>query len=251
MLRSARCASSSISISGLGHLSAMVVDDEAGVAVVVDPRRDVDLYLDAGVRARGLRIVAVLETHLHNDYVSGGARPRRPDRRDPPHRRRRRAGLRASRPRVTATSLEVGRAALRDPRHARPHPGARGVHGRPVIGRTAASAPRALFSGGSLLVGAVGRTDLLGEANAVPYAHAMYHSLHDADPPPGRRRRTSIRPTAPARSARRGSARCPRRRSVRSGVTTRCWRPWTSTRSPGRCWSASRRSRPTSRGCGR
>ena len=58
------------SISGLGHLSAMVIDDEAGVAVVVDPRRDVDLYLDRASSA-GLRIAAVLETHLHNDYVSG------------------------------------------------------------------------------------------------------------------------------------------------------------------------------------
>ena len=37
----------------------------------------------------------------------------------------------------------------------------------------------AVFSGGSLLVGAVGRTDLLGKENAEPYARAMFHSLHD------------------------------------------------------------------------
>src|SRR5215510_10048112 len=58
------------SVSGLGHLSAMVVDDDAGVAVVVDPRRDVDLYVDQAA-AQGVRIGAILETHLHNDYVSG------------------------------------------------------------------------------------------------------------------------------------------------------------------------------------
>src|SRR5262249_10318873 len=58
------------SIPGLGHLSAMVVDDDAGVAVVVDPRRDVDLYLERSA-AEGVRIAAILETHLHNDYVSG------------------------------------------------------------------------------------------------------------------------------------------------------------------------------------
>ena len=57
-------------IEGLGHLSTLLVDDEAGVAAVVDPRRDVDVYLDAA-RERDLRITEVIETHLHNDYVSG------------------------------------------------------------------------------------------------------------------------------------------------------------------------------------
>ena len=58
-------------IEGLGHLSTLIADDEAGVAAVIDPRRDVDIYLDAA-RQAGLRISHVLETHLHNDYVSGG-----------------------------------------------------------------------------------------------------------------------------------------------------------------------------------
>ena len=58
-------------IEGLGHLSTLVADEAAGVAAVVDPRRDVDVYLDAA-RADGLRISHVVETHLHNDYVSGG-----------------------------------------------------------------------------------------------------------------------------------------------------------------------------------
>ena len=39
--------------------------------------------------------------------------------------------------------------------------------------------PGLLLSGGSILVGAVGRTDLLGADHAVPYAHDMYHSIHD------------------------------------------------------------------------
>ena len=42
-----------------------------------------------------------------------------------------------------------------------------------------ADEPVLLFTGGSLLVGSVGRTDLLGADNALPYAHAMYRSLHD------------------------------------------------------------------------
>ena len=61
----------SFSIRGLGHLSTLIADDEAGVAAVVDPRRDVDIYLDAAAQA-DLRISHVVETHLHNDYVSGG-----------------------------------------------------------------------------------------------------------------------------------------------------------------------------------
>ena len=57
-------------LEGLGHLSTLIADEDAGVAAVVDPRRDVDIYLDAA-RDAGLRITHVLETHLHNDYVSG------------------------------------------------------------------------------------------------------------------------------------------------------------------------------------
>ncbi len=42
----------------------------SGEAIVVDPRRDVRVYLDEAA-AQGLRIVAVTETHIHADYLSG------------------------------------------------------------------------------------------------------------------------------------------------------------------------------------
>src|SRR5262245_19988402 len=58
-------------IEGIGHLSTLVADESTGVAAVVDPRRDVHIYLDSA-RDADLRITHVLETHLHNDYVSGG-----------------------------------------------------------------------------------------------------------------------------------------------------------------------------------
>src|SRR3990172_1264865 len=58
-------------IEGLGHLSALIADETAGIAAVFDPRRDVDIYLETA-RDAGLRISHVVETHLHNDYVSGG-----------------------------------------------------------------------------------------------------------------------------------------------------------------------------------
>ena len=34
-------------IEGLGHLSTLIADEAAGVAAVIDPRRDVDIYLAA------------------------------------------------------------------------------------------------------------------------------------------------------------------------------------------------------------
>ena len=48
-----------------------------------------------------------------------------------------------------------------------------------VADTTRADEPVVLFSGGSLLVGAVGRTDLLGEADAIPFARQMHRSLHE------------------------------------------------------------------------
>src|SRR5690625_3501512 len=39
-------------------------------AIVVDPRRDIQVYLDLAAR-EGMEIVAVTETHIHADYLSG------------------------------------------------------------------------------------------------------------------------------------------------------------------------------------
>jgi rhodanese-related sulfurtransferase/glyoxylase-like metal-dependent hydrolase (beta-lactamase superfamily II) len=52
----------------LAHASYMAGSE--GVAAVVDPQRDVEIYLDAA-RQNGLRIEHVIETHLHADFVSG------------------------------------------------------------------------------------------------------------------------------------------------------------------------------------
>src|SRR5271168_595087 len=52
----------------LAHASYLVHD--AGEAAVIDPRRDVDLYVDEA-QSRGLQIRWVIETHLHADFVSG------------------------------------------------------------------------------------------------------------------------------------------------------------------------------------
>ncbi len=58
-----------IETPSLGDRSYLVTDGE--VAVVVDPQRDTD-RVTALADERGLRITHVLETHVHNDYVTGG-----------------------------------------------------------------------------------------------------------------------------------------------------------------------------------
>jgi hydroxyacylglutathione hydrolase len=160
-------------IPGLGHLSALIADEEQRVAAVVDPRRDVDAYLRAAAE-EGVRISHVLETHLHNDYVSGA---------------RELASLTGA-THVIGVGAELGYehlgvrhgdtlaigalrvTALDTPGHTPEHV----IYGVADLGR--ADEDALLFTGGSLLVGAVGRTDLLGMEHAVPYARAMFSSLH-------------------------------------------------------------------------
>ncbi|MEA2620646.1 MAG: hydroxyacylglutathione hydrolase, partial [Chloroflexota bacterium] len=161
-------------IEGLGHLSTLVVDDAEGVAAVVDPRRDVDIYLAAAAEA-SIRITHVVETHLHNDYVSGG--------RDlaaltgATHVIG--AGARLAhehRPARDGDAFDVGAVRFRTldtPGHTPEHVS------YAVADSARADEPFLLLTGGSLLVGAVGRTDLLGEEQAGSLSAAMFHSLHD------------------------------------------------------------------------
>ena len=54
----------------LSHASYLVGDQSTGRAVVVDPQRDIDQYLDRA-RELNLSITHVLETHFHADFLSG------------------------------------------------------------------------------------------------------------------------------------------------------------------------------------
>jgi len=161
-------------IEGLGHLSTMLADEDAGVAVIVDPRRDVDLYVETAAE-RDLRITHVLETHLHNDYVSGA---------------RELAALTGAQHVIGAgADLRFEHRPARDGEAIRT--GSIGILVRDAPGHTPehvvyavadaarAGEPALLLTGGSLLVGSVGRTDLLGGEQAVPFAHAMRDTLRD------------------------------------------------------------------------
>ncbi|MEY4131695.1 MAG: hypothetical protein RLZZ31_1819 [Actinomycetota bacterium] len=54
----------------LSHASYLVGDTQSGRAVVVDPQRDVEQYLN-DAKENGLRIEKVIETHFHADFLSG------------------------------------------------------------------------------------------------------------------------------------------------------------------------------------
>ncbi len=60
-----------IQTPGLGCFSYVLGCPAARACVVVDPRRDIDCYLEIA-RDEGMRITGVIETHLHADHVSGG-----------------------------------------------------------------------------------------------------------------------------------------------------------------------------------
>jgi hydroxyacylglutathione hydrolase len=161
-------------IDGLGHLSTLIGDEEAGLAAVVDPRRDVDIYVDAA-RERGLRISHVFQTHLHNDYVSGGRELTAATGAEEVIGAG--AGLAYEhRPLADGEATAVGALSFRvvdTPGHTPEHVA------YAVADTSRADEPALLFTGGSLLVGSVGRTDLLGAEHARPYAQQMFHSLHN------------------------------------------------------------------------
>jgi len=154
---------------GLGN-SSYLVDLGDGRGLVLDPSRDPAPYL-AAARRRGLRLAWSVETHLHADFVSGsreltamGATVVAPAaaRLRFPHR-----GL------GDGEELDLGGLSLRalaTPGHTPEHLAWLLVDGARPLG---------LFSGGSLLVGAVARTDLIGPDRTEELARALWRSLHE------------------------------------------------------------------------
>ena len=55
---------------GLGNLSYLIGDDAKGIAAVIDPRADVDIYLDLARRHK-VAITHIFQTHVHEDFMSG------------------------------------------------------------------------------------------------------------------------------------------------------------------------------------
>lgn len=154
---------------GLGN-SSYLVDLGDGRALVVDPARHPGGYL-AEADARRLDIAYAVETHLHADFVSGGRElaalgasllaPRSGGHDFPVH------GL------GDGDEVDLGGLTLR----ALATPGHTPEHLAYLL--LDAGRPVALFSGGSLLVDAVARTDLTSPDQTEPLARALWRAMHE------------------------------------------------------------------------
>lgn len=154
---------------GLGN-SSYLVELGDGKAAVVDPERDPAPYL-AAAEDRGLAIAFCAETHLHADFVSGsrelavqGAQvlAAAAGSSEFPHR-----GL------GDGDEVDLGGLTLRalaTPGHTPEHLSYLLLDG---------DQPQALFSGGSLLVGAVARTDLIAPDRTEDLARSLWRSLYE------------------------------------------------------------------------
>lgn len=156
----------------LAHASYLVGSE--GVAAVIDPQRDVDIYIETAAKA-GLKIEHVIETHLHADFVSGH------------HELAQRTGARiylgqgsgAGFPHVEVKdgdTVEFGRCRLeflQTPGHT--------LESVCVLmtDRGAADRPQAVFTGDTLFVGDVGRPDLSPSHTPQQLAAMLYRSLKE------------------------------------------------------------------------
>ena len=157
-----------IETSSLGDRSYLATDGE--VAVVVDPQRDIDRVLDL-VDKRGVRVTHVFETHIHNDYVTGGRELAE---------RLGAAYVLSADDKVSYDRLGVGDGnvittgalrirALHTPGHTHHH--------LSYVLENADGRPQAVFTGGSMLYGTTGRTDLVGREFTDELTHAQFASV--------------------------------------------------------------------------
>ncbi|HDZ58158.1 MAG TPA: MBL fold metallo-hydrolase [Pseudomonas xinjiangensis] len=167
---------------GLAQLSYLVGDSKAAVAAVIDPRRDVDVYVRMA-EERGLRIAYVIETHIHADFVSGAqALASRTGaqiiggRSDAYHFDLRQVS--------DGETLKLGQARMQimhSPGHTPEHISLL------LFDAQQGDQPFALFTGDTLFNLDVGRPDLLGAGSERKLAGELFHTLFDRYLPLGDR----------------------------------------------------------------
>jgi hydroxyacylglutathione hydrolase len=162
---------------GIAQYSYVLIS--IGEAVVVDPRRDIDVYV-AMLREKNLKLTAILETHIHADYASG-ARELAAATGAPMYLSAHDEGEHfayAFEHRAMKDGDEVHAGDLRvvayhTPGHTPEHLSFL------VYEKSRCGQPLALFSGDFVFVGSLGRPDLLGDEAKLALAHQLYHSVHD------------------------------------------------------------------------
>ncbi len=157
---------------GLGNSSYLIGSEATGLAAAIDPQRDVDRYIQIA-EGLGLRLTYALDTHLHNDFISGA--------RELAAQVGVTIGASADarlefehRPLQEGTTLSLGDVFIR----VLATPGHTPEHISFVAMNVEQSIPSAIFTGGALIVGGAARTDLLGHDLAIPLARQLYHTLH-------------------------------------------------------------------------
>jgi glyoxylase-like metal-dependent hydrolase (beta-lactamase superfamily II)/rhodanese-related sulfurtransferase len=158
-----------IDTPGLGDRTYLVQDGK--VALVVDPQRDYDRVL-AVAESAGVRITHVFETHIHNDYVTGGlalaeevGAAYHVNADDPVEFER--VGVH------DGDVVEVGDTMRVRVVHTPGH-----THTHLSYALEAEGTPVAVFTGGSLLYGSTGRPDLLGPDHTDTLVRAQWRSAH-------------------------------------------------------------------------
>lgn len=152
---------------GLGDSTHILTID--GLALIVDPQRDYDRF-ESVLNTRDAELRFVMETHVHNDYVSGGrelASKHGAELVLPAGA----APIFAHTPAFHLEDITMGDLLIR-PIHT---PGHTPEHTSYLI--VADDTEVAVFSGGSLLVGSAGRSDLLGLERADSLARLQYRSV--------------------------------------------------------------------------
>jgi glyoxylase-like metal-dependent hydrolase (beta-lactamase superfamily II)/rhodanese-related sulfurtransferase len=161
-----------IQVQGLGCFSYVLGCPAKGVMIVVDPKRDIDDYLDIA-REEGMRITHIIDTHVHADHVSGA------------HELSARTGAAicmhpetpakfAFTPLPEGAVLEAGAArltVLHTPGHT-PH-----SLSLVVSDLVRSEEPCLILTGDLLFVGDIGRPDLVGKAALDEQVANLYNSL--------------------------------------------------------------------------
>jgi hydroxyacylglutathione hydrolase len=159
---------------GLAQVAYLVADETAREVAVIDPRRDVQIYVDWAAE-RDFTITAVLETHIHADFVSGSIELARATG-APIYASWLSEQSFAHIPLSDRGAVAIGSLVLSGfwtPGHTPEHLSWLLVD--PARGPN----PVALFSGDSLFVGDVGRPDLLGPAETEALATRLYYTVND------------------------------------------------------------------------